>query len=82
MVLGPWLEYGPRKIALSKIAPWKIAPDPNPNPSQFYGVQFSGHHITYDQAYNFTFRQKLESFHYNPAPEIKCAIKGTFKETL
>ena len=38
--------------------------------------------ITYDQAYNVSFQQKVESIQYNTAVAITGAIRGTSKEKL
>ena len=38
--------------------------------------------IIYDQAYNASFHQKLDSLQYNTALDIACAIRGTSKEKL
>ena len=38
--------------------------------------------IIYDQAYNVSFHQKLDSIQYNAALAITGAIRGTFKEKL
>ena len=38
--------------------------------------------IVYDQQYNNTFHQKLESTQYNAALAIASAIKGSFREKL
>ena len=38
--------------------------------------------ITYDQEYNVSFHQKLESIQYNSAPAITGAIRGTSTEKL
>ena len=38
--------------------------------------------IIYDQAYNASFHQKLDSIQYNAALAITGAIRGTFKEKL
>ena len=36
--------------------------------------------VTYDQAYNVSFQQKVESIQYNAAVAITGAIRGTYKE--
>ena len=38
--------------------------------------------VTYDQAYNVSFQQKVESIQYNAAVAITRAIRGTSKEKL
>ena len=38
--------------------------------------------ILYDQTYNISFRQKLESIQYNARLAITGAIRGTSKERL
>ena len=38
--------------------------------------------IIYDQAYNVSFHQKLDSIQYNAALAITGAIRGSFKEKL
>ena len=38
--------------------------------------------IIYNQAYNFSFNQKIESIQYNAALAITGAIIGTYRETL
>ena len=38
--------------------------------------------IIYDQAYNVSFQQKVESIKYNAAVAITGAIRGTSKEKL
>ena len=38
--------------------------------------------IIYDQAYNVSFNQKLDSIQYNAAIAITGVIRGTFKEKL
>ena len=38
--------------------------------------------LIYDQAYNTSFHQKLDSIQYNAALAKRGAIRGTFKEKL
>ena len=38
--------------------------------------------IIYDQAYNVSFQQKIESIQYNAAVALTGAIRGTSKEKL
>ena len=39
-------------------------------------------HITYDQAYNLTFHQKLESIQYHAALALTEKIRGSSREKL
>ena len=39
-------------------------------------------YIIYDQAYIFSFHQKVDSFQYNASLAITCAIRGTSKEKI
>ena len=38
--------------------------------------------VTYDQAYNASFQQKLDSIQYNAALDITGAVRGPSKEKL
>ena len=38
--------------------------------------------VIYDQHYNNSFHQKLESIQYNATLAIKCAIRGSSREKL